>query len=452
MADSTVDLAVVGGTIITATGERKADLELSSGKVVGITEKARPARNVIDAAERLVFPGMVEAHAHFMDPGDPEREDFPAGSAAAAVAGVTTVIEHTHARPVVSAADLREKSEYVNGRSAIDFALGAHALPGRQEDVPGVWEAGAAFIKVFTCTTHGLIGIEEEELKRLLGTAAAANALCLFHCEDEKLTAEAESELRASERSDGGIVREWRNREAEFVALEKTARLAQAVGARAAFAHVSNREAIDLLRSLESDGTEFIVETCPQYLALREGEVDELGALRKFTPPARAHDAGDLEQMWEAVTGGLVDYVSSDHAPSTLAQKQSASIWDVHFGLPGVDTTFPFLLDAALQGLLPLARLAEIYAAKPAAIYGLAPAKGDLRPGGDADFILVDPESSWTVRREDILSRAGWSPFEGRSFKGRVTHTFLRGELIAENRSLVGRASSGRFLPAGGRS
>jgi dihydroorotase len=131
--------------------------------------------------------------------------------------------------------------------------------------------------------------------------------------------------------------------------------------------------------------------------------------------------------MWAAVADGKIDYVASDHAPSTLTQKSSGSIWDVHFGLPGIDTTLPLLLDAAHSGRLTVERVVDVYSETPARLYGLYPRKGSLKPGADADIVLVDPDSRWVVKNDDIRSKAGWSPYSGRTLTGVAVSTLLRG-------------------------
>jgi dihydroorotase-like cyclic amidohydrolase len=195
-----------------------------------------------------------------------------------------------------------------------------------------------------------------------------------------------------------------------------------------------------------------LAETCPQYLSLLEEEVLVEGPLRKFTPPARAHTQADLDAMWRAVADGRIDYVASDHAPSTLAQKRSGSIWDVHFGLPGLDTTLAVLLDAAATGRLSYERVTEVYAQRPAQLYGLWPAKGNLDVGADADFVLVDPDERWQLRNDDVISKAGWSPFAGRTFVGRAVRTYLRGELVADAGRVLGEPGFGGFLAGEGAS
>lgn len=389
------------------------------------------------------MPGMVDAHVHFMDPGDPSREDFPTGTAAAVRAGVTSVIEHTHAAPVISAKDLTEKVDYLRTRARVDFGLGAHAWPDRLEEIPGVWLAGVAFVKAFTCATHGVPGFDAAHLHSLFLEIKRANAVCLVHCEDESLTSEAERALHSVGRDDGSVIPTWRNPEAELTALATARVLAKATGARVVAAHVSQIAALEVAQGLA-------VETCPQYLTLRADEVLEYGAFRKFTPPARARSTADLDSMWEAVRDGAIDYVSSDHAPSTVEQKRAGSIWDVHFGLPGVDTTLPILLNGAHEGLISYERLVSLYSEMPARTYGLWPDKGRLEPSADADLVLVDPSKTWTISDEEIFSKAGWSPFSGRQITGRAVRTYVRGVLAAIDGEVVAEPGSGRFLPGSG--
>jgi dihydroorotase-like cyclic amidohydrolase len=153
--------------------------------------------------------------------------------------------------------------------------------------------------------------------------------------------------------------------------------------------------------------------------------------------------------MWEAVADGRIDYIASDHAPSTKTQKQNGSIWDVHFGLPGLDTTFAVLLDGAARGLLPYERVAEVYSEAPARIFGLR-GKGRLEPGADGDVVLVDPNEHWTVSDADVISKAGWSPFSGRRLRGRALTSFLRGVPLLRDGEVVGKPGAGRFLPGAG--
>src|SRR3954453_8447542 len=144
-------MGIEGGRVVSPDGSAEQNVYVRDGRIDAITTEREDAHECVDAAGLLVFPGMVDAHVHLMDPGDPTREDFPTGTSAAARAGVTTVIEHTHAAPVVSAEDLAGKREYLRDRAVVDFGLAAHAWPDRLGEVEGVWRAGAAFVKGFTC-------------------------------------------------------------------------------------------------------------------------------------------------------------------------------------------------------------------------------------------------------------------------------------------------------------
>jgi dihydroorotase (multifunctional complex type) len=415
-----------------------------------VTSQAEAAAERFDASGLLVMPGMVDSHVHFMDPGDPAREDFPSGTAAAARSGVTTVVEHTHARPVRTGRDLAEKGRHLSTRSRVDFALAAHAWPGEVDSALDAWRAGAAFLKVFTCTTHGIPAHDAEQLRALLGPGAEAGAVFLAHCEDEALTAAAERTLRSRGRHDGGIISAWRNLDAELTAVGMVAAITRETGARVVIAHASCAATVGGARGAGS--STLSVETCPQYLTLMRFEADRLGALRKFTPPARAERPDDLDAMWTLVREGQVDLVSSDHAPSTLAQKLGPDLWDAHFGLPGIDTTMGILLDGAARGLISYERLVEVYSERPATLYGLAPRKGVLAPGADADLVLVDPQERWTVSDSEVLSRAGWSPYAGRELTGRAVRTYLRGELVMEGGRVIAEPGQGRLLRGAGAS
>jgi dihydroorotase (multifunctional complex type) len=436
---------------VTPAGRSRAHVYVEHGQIASVSTKRQPASHRVDAGGLLVMPGMVDVHVHLMDPAETHREDFPTGTAAAACAGVTTIIEHTHAGPVRTRHDLEDKQAYLSDRSFVDFGLAAHAWPSQLDDMVDLWRAGAAFFKVFTCATHGLPAFDAAQLLELFQHTAAIGAVCLVHCEDESITAQAEQELRRQGRDDPGVVPEWRNREAELVAVAVVAETARLTRARVVIAHASHTDVTRLVARARQAGADTVVETCPQYLSFREEEIRALGALRKFTPPARARGDADLDAMWAALADGQIDYIASDHAPSTQAHKRAGSIWDVPFGLPGLDTTLAVLLDGARRGRISYERIAEAYAETPARIYGLYPAKGTLRAGADADIILVDPNARWTVSDEDVLSKASWSPFAGHVLAGRPLKTFLRGSLLAQDGKVTpSNPGTGRFLHGAG--
>lgn len=430
-----------GATLVSAGGEHRRDVAIAEGRVAAVGD-LEPTGTVVDASGLLVLPGMVDTHVHLMDPGETEREDFVAGTRAAAARGVTTIVEHTHSHPIRSTADLSEKRDHLTGRANVDYGLAAHVWPDRIHEIEALADTGVAFFKIFTCTTHGVPGLDTAEMSDALTAVAGARSRCLVHNEDESLTLDAERRLREAGRLDPGLLTEWRSREAELTAVTATAAIVLRTGAAATFAHVSSPAVLDVIDDFRRLGADIASEACPQYFALDEAEVMESGALRKFTPPARIRNDDERSAMWAAVRAGRFSHFSTDHAPSTLAQKR-ADFWEAPFGLPGLDTTLPFLIDAALGGRISMSDVVRLYATAPALRYGLA--KGVIEVGADADLVLVDPEGSWTVANQDIISKAGWSPYAGRTFLGKVVATYLRGEEIARD----GRCHdlrTGRFI------
>ncbi len=441
-----VDLALEGGTLVTPDGEVRTHLSIDGGRVAAVSTQRVSARRTLDVTGLHILPGMVDAHVHFMDPGATEREDFISGSAAAATGGVTTVIEHTHAHPIYDARDLRAKADHLRQRSFVDFGLAAHVRADRLEAIPDVWAAGALYLKAFTCTTHGITGLQPPDLMQVFRTVAAAGGICLVHCEDEGITAAAERMLREAGRADFGVIPLWRSREAEWVAVNTVALLARLTGARVVIAHASNALTVDLAVREQRAGGSVWVESCPQYFYLREEEVLTLGPFRKFTPPARARTASDVDEMWTRLRRGDIAYIATDHAPATRGQKEAGDIWHVHFGLPGVETTLTMLLTAVNEGHLTLSRLVQVTAEMPARLYGLYPRKGTLQVGADADIVLVDLTKERTLRDEDVVSKAGWTPYAGRRVRGQVVATFVRGQQVAADGRPTGSPGWGQWL------
>jgi dihydroorotase len=438
------DCEIANATIVDPRGRYRGTICISGGKVEGIlAEPSGNAARTIDAEGLVALPGMVDQHVHFMDPGDTAREDFIRGSGAAAVGGVTTVVEHTHSNPVLTTEDLREKREHLKDRSVVDFGLMAHVFPDNIKHVPDLWEDGVAMFKAFTCTTHGVPGLLPDDLLRLFRSLSDTGAWALVHCEDEFITEDNEERLRLALREDYGVISEWRSTEAELVAVNTVALLARLTGANLTVAHASQPSVIDLVRRERELGAGLCIESCPQYFYLDADDVQEHGPTRKFTPPAREVPAGEL--MWERLAGGEIDVISTDHAPSTLDQKFGSNIWDCPFGLPGVETTLIMLLNAVAEEKLALERLVQTYSETPARLLGLYPRKGAIHVGSDADVVLVDAEQEHTLSNENIVSKAGWTPFDGRRVKGKPVMTMLRGQVVAESGQTTAGPGVGRF-------
>ncbi len=444
------DLSIDGATIITPTERQSGSIVVSDGRIEAIADEPVEAARNVDAGGLIAMPGFVDAHVHLMEPSSEHREDWAHGSAAAAASGVTTILEHTHDGPVLSVADLEEKRDYLSGRSIVDYGLGAHVFPESIKDIADVWAAGAAFLKAFTCTTHGVPGLDSDALLQLFTATADAAAVCLVHAEDELILARAEERLKAEGVESGSLIPRWRNREAEIAAVGQVLGLAYATGARVVIAHASSLPILALVIGAQKAGARVSAEACPQYLTLLEDEAETHGAFRKFTPPARARDNGELEAMWSALAAGDgLEYIASDHAPSTREQK-TGGVWEAPFGLPGIDTTSTMLIDAAFADQISFERVAAVYSELPARTYGMGPQKGTLEIGTDADVVLIDPGATRTISDDEVHSKAGWTPYAGGMVRGAIVGTYLRGEEIFRDGEILTEPGAGTFVPGAG--
>ena len=439
------DVQITGATFVTPEGRQRGTIAIREGRIAALAEEpSGSAALQIDATGLVVLPGMVDQHVHFMDPGATEREDFITGSSAAAAGGVTTVVEHTHSHPVLTVNDLRAKAAYLADRSVIDFGLAAHVFHQTIENVPALWEAGTAFFKAFTCTTHGVPALLSDDLLRLFRKLAEVGGRVLVHCEDEFITDDNQERLHQALRTDYGVIVEWRSTEAELLAVNMVALLARFTKAAVTIAHASQPGVIDLVHREKVLGAMLTVESCPQYFYLTSEDVVKHGPTRKFTPPAR--DDASRNAMWQCLKDGDIDVFSTDHAPSTLEQKFEKDIWNCPFGLPGVETTLILLLSAVNNNNLSLDQLARVYSEMPARLMGIFPRKGAIRVGADADLVIVDMQQEHTLSNKTIISKAGWTPFDGLRVKGRPVMTMLRGVVVAENGKVIAPPGTGRFL------
>ncbi|WP_138418140.1 dihydroorotase [Aquibacillus sediminis] len=437
------ELEIINATIVTSKERFKGNISITNGKIAAIS--ASPllnAKHYIDAEGMHVLPGMIDQHVHFMDPGEIDREDFIFGSKAAAVGGVTTVVEHTHAYPVRDVERFHEKNSYLSNRSLVDYGLTAHVFPDDIGGLKQLWDAGVSLFKIFTCTTHGIPTMNNDQLYQAFEEIESFGGTCLVHCEDDSITEGNEERLKADSREDNAIISEWRSETAEEIAVSTVALMARLTGVKAMIAHISHPLVVDLIKREQKEGAKLLGEICPQYLFLDDKTVDEQGPFAKFTPPARA--ASNQTKLLEMINNGSIQVLSSDHAPSTAEQKMEGSIWECNFGLPGVETTLPMMLNLVNQGKITLERVIELYSEAPAKALNIYPQKGSITVGADADLVIVDLEQQWTIKNENVVSKSGWTPYDGLQIKGKPMYTLVRGNVVVEDRVIIGEPGIGK--------
>jgi allantoinase len=467
----TMRVRIANGTLITPRGAGRWDVVCRDGTIERVGGPDRlPVDEEIDATGLLVFPGFIDPHVHSRDPGLTHKEDFAHSTCAAAAGGVTTLLEMPNAIPPVTSAALFEERAAQHGRVAfVDFGLWGLALGAENlADIGGLFEAGAVAVKLFwgyalDRRTRALVyNVASEAAENLIQppnngdvlalcqAVARAGGLLGAHCEDRSV-------IDAAERSLGHPVGSYsellqaRPATAEAVSIAIAAELSAASGCRVHVVHTSSAPGIRAVRRAQAEGVRLTAETCPHYLAFSQADAALAGAAMKVYPPIRALE--DQAALWDAVRDGTVASIGSDHAPHTLAEK-AQDLASAPAGVLGVETIGPVLVHEMLSGRLTHERLAAVLSESTARLYGLYPRKGALEPGADADFTLVDPDSTTVVDSARQHSINPQTPWHGRTLRGSISMTILRGEVIARGGELVGkprgrlvRAEYGRSAP-----
>jgi allantoinase len=443
------DLLVRGGQVVQPAGVCAADIAVDAGRIVAIEpELAGSGREAVDARGLHVLPGVVDAHVHFNEPGRTTWEGFASGSRALAAGGGTTCLDMPlNNQPLtLDAASFVAKRRVIEAKSLVDFGLWGGLVPGNAGRLPELAGCGVVGVKAFMCDS-GLPEfppVDDRTLWEGMRAAAALGLVVAVHAESDALTRGLTQRIRAA---GGRTVRDYlasRPVRAEVEAIQRAIQCARDTGAALHVVHVSSGRGAALVAEARAQGVDVTCETCPHYLLLTEEDAERLGAVAKCAPPLRR--AAEQERLWEALAGGAVDLVASDHSPAPPAMKQGEDFFAVWGGIPGVQSTLPALLTHGYHGhAVALETIAARCAARPAQRFGLFPRKGTLAAGADADLILVALDETWRLEASDLLTRHQQSPYVGRTFRGRVRRTMRRGETIfAEGRPVTG--GGGRFL------
>ena len=424
-----LDLIVRGGQVVTALGVQRLDIGIETGVIRVLAPEITEAARAEQGASGLhVFPGLVDLHVHFNEPGRGDWEGLRSGSSALLAGGGTTFgdMPLNSDPPLLDARTFAAKLAAAQAYSHADFALWGGLTPVNLERLPELAEAGVLGFKAFM-SGSGIAefpAAHEAVLHAGMTQAAALGLPVAVHAESDALTAQLSAELNRP----GASWRDYLNSrpvraELEAVALALT--LARETGCRLHAVHVSSGEGAALIAEARADGVDVSAETCPHYLSFTEDDLERLGAGLKCAPPLRSRAMQD--GLWAAVLGGDIQTIGSDHSPCPPDLKTSRNPFEIWGGIAGVQSSLPALLTHGTPRGLSLERLADLTAAAPSRRFRLA-GKGELALGFDADFALVDLNARTTLKATDLLNR--WpetSPYVGQTFAGRVVSTWLRG-------------------------
>lgn len=424
------DLLLVGGTVYTPAGPERVDIGVRAGRTVALGDLQQAAAGErVDCTGLMVLPGVIDTQVHFREPGLEHKEDLASGSLAAVKGGVTAVFEMPNTKPSTCTADaIADKLTRAAGRMWCDHAFYVGATADNADHLAELeMLPGVCGVKVFMgASTGDLLVWDDPTLERVLRSGRRRVAI---HAEDEERM-NARKDLRVE--GDPASHPVWRDDESAMLATRRIVALARKTHRRVHVLHITTPEELAFLADHKDIAS---VECLPQHLTLAAPDCyAELGSHAQMNPPIRS--ARHREGLWHWLGQGVVDVIGSDHAPHTLEEKarpypQSPS------GMPGVQTLLPLMLDHMVAGRLSLDRLVDLTSAGALRLFNLV-GKGRIAAGYDADFTVVDLGKRWTIAPDWLASKAGWSPFTGRTLTGKPVGTVIRGSRVMWDDEVLG--------------
>jgi allantoinase len=443
---------IANATIAAEFGVFEGHIVLEGGKIAALVARGAipPAGEIIDAKGLVCFPGGVDPHVHFEDPGHTEREDFSSGTMAAAAGGVTTLFEHPLSYPPTTTADLyRQKREMAKEKVIVDFGLwGALTGPALGE-IRGQWEEGAYGFKAFMPFSEpDYPNVDDAELVEGMRIVESFDGLVLVHAENDALLQTGLRRMRELGRRDPLAHHESRPAAVEEEAVQRALFLAGQTGVRIQVVHVSSPRSAEFVRQARLGGCRASMEMCPHHLLLDLDDLVRLGPYGRCAPALREREL--VERLWTYVLQGRGASLVSDHCPYTIQEKDLGKddIFAAPNGVQVIQEMLPLVLhEAHYHRGMTLDAFARFSATNAARHIGLYPRKGSLLPGADADLTLWDLNSQWIVESaSQQFSKNPWSPFEGRLCRVQLKRTIVRGHTVYADGEILTAAGFGRFL------
>ena len=436
------------GTVVSGRGTRRADVLVEDEKILQVARGiSDPLARTVDVTGKLLLPGFIDAHTHFdLDVcNTTTADDFDSGTRSAIRGGTTTVVDFACPNKGESlhyGLDLWHKK--ADGNCWCDY--GFHmTIDDWNEDIEreidDMYAAGISSFKMYM--TYSAMMIGDEAMYKALKKLKEKGGICGVHCENSGVINALIAEKRAAGATGVASHPETRPDYLEAEAVGRLLRIAQAVDIPVVIVHLTNAAALAEVHAARRRGQKVYVETCPQYLVLDDSvyynEDYSRAARYVCAPPLRK--SADCRALWAGLRRGEIQTVSTDHCSFTLEQKEAGrgDFTRIPGGLPGVEARGELVYSFGVATRkISLAAMCRVLSENPAKLYGMFPRKGVIAPGADADIVVYDPRADHILRAEDMVSRAGYTPYEGFVTRGSIAQVWLRGRLMVEDGQVVG--------------
>lgn len=452
-------LIIKNGTIVTESESYKADILVEDGKICAIgTNFNEDNAKVVDASDKLVLPGAIDAHTHLAMPfgGTVSADGYLAGTRAAACGGVTTVFDYPMQRKgsgIIETVEARK--EMCDPEACVDYAfhccitdLNDGAILDEFKDAV---DYGVTSFKCFMVYKKEGMMVDDGTLVKVLLKAKEAGAITNIHAENPDVI-----DLNIEKFLKEGKTSAWYHylSRPEFVEAEADKRAihwAKSVDAPLYLVHMADKEGLEAAIAAKMDGKDIYIETCPQYLEFT-CDVYKREDGRNFvcSPPMKGQESQDA--LWKALKTGVIDTVATDHCPFQSYEKDwgKDDFTKIPNGCAGVENLYPYMLSAANEGKLSFNRVVELCSFNPAKIFGCTK-KGSIAVGKDADIVIYDPEKEFTISVDNMHSDYDHTIWEGKKLHGYPVMTYVRGNLVYDNGEFVGKPGLGEFVKREGR-
>jgi dihydropyrimidinase len=452
-----LDLLVKNARIVTASRTFESNIGVEGGVIVSVSPTLEPSgAEVYDARGKIVIPGGIDAHTHMelKVTGTSSADDFYTGTVAAACGGITTIVDFVDTQPgetlLGALADYRRRAD---SKVVIDYGL--HMMFKGQNlreigRIPEIVRDGVPSFKVYTAYKERGLMLEDGDISRVMEKVAGAGGLVAVHAESESIIQRLIEKNLAAGNTGARYHALSRPPEAEAEAISRVTRLAKAAAARIYIVHLSSKAGKQEVENARRRGTNVFAETCPHYLVLTD-DVYEREDGRNFVMSPPVKKADDRAALWEGlVQGGVIETVGSDHCPFTSAEKDwgEEDFTKIPNGVPGTEAIIPLLFSEGVKkGRISMFDLVRVTSAASATRFGLAPSKGSIEVGTEADFVVIDPSKRVRMTADVMHSKIDYSIYDDITTEGYPVLTVSRGEVVMEDGEFIGRRGRGRFIP-----